>query len=350
MTKRFVTGSKSSFHSDKCCSEFQQWSNGKFANQAWKSNQKRLTSELKHLSLHFLLEGQMAVCDQVRAVKNVIIPLADKSHLMSLSPLQQVAGGSCLTALGAPAAPALVSLPRSQQCPSSLLPACLHLGPFQGPWEPQIRDFQSQTGHRMAYCSGSGAKAVLTEVDFGPAKSSHCSQSRARGAAWACFLGRHPLHRAEPFPGQWQQPEGPAGTWGHFSVTQTATTVAEQWAPHCCSLSPKVNKCHPALLLFVLLQPPAFPPCSDKEQPGQREGKHVLSLLNNRAFCNTLICEAANTRKGHSSVKPLWPPEADKNFTIDSISAVWGKLRHCSSNVDILCPNKSLNKYWSYQP
>lgn len=58
MTKRSVKGSKSSFHSDKCCSEFQQGSNGKFANQAWKSNQKRLTSVLKHLSLHFSLKGR----------------------------------------------------------------------------------------------------------------------------------------------------------------------------------------------------------------------------------------------------------------------------------------------------
>lgn len=208
MTKRFVTGSKSSFHSDKCCSEFQQWSNGKFANQAWKSNQKRLTSVLKHLSLHFLLEGQMVICNQVRAVKNAIIPLADKSHLMSLSPLQQVAGGSCLTALGAPAAPALVSLPRSQQCPSSLLSACLHLGPFQGPWEPQIRDFQSQTGHRMAYCSSSGAKAVLTEVDFGPAKEQSLFPVTSQGSSLGLFFGKAPPAEGRALP------RAVAAAWG----------------------------------------------------------------------------------------------------------------------------------------
>lgn len=70
---------------------------------------------------------------------------------------------------------------------------------------------------------------------------------------------------------------------------------------------PKVTKYHPALLVFVLPQPPAFLPCSDKERPGGKEGKHVFCLLlNNRGFCNTLVSEAASTRKGQNSVKPLW--------------------------------------------
>lgn len=82
--------------------------------------------------------------------------------------------------------------------------------------------------------------------------------------------------------------------------------------------------------MFVLLQPPALLLCSDKERPGRKEGKHVFCLLlNNREFCNTLICEAANTRNGQNSVKPLWPAEAGKNFTIDPISAVWVKPRDC---------------------
>lgn len=65
------------------------------------------------------------------------------------------------------------------------------------------------------------AKAVLREVDFGvlgQLKSSHHSQSLPTVAVWVCFWGRHALHRAEPFPEQWQQAEGPAGS-GDISVS-----------------------------------------------------------------------------------------------------------------------------------
>lgn len=175
---------------------------------------------------------------------------------------------------------------------------------------------------------------VLREVGFWgaePATEQSPFPIRTQCSSMGLFLGKaSPCSRQSP-----SQCSGSSlgACWevgmsvSHIDCHSSSKTVSTSL------LGPKVTKYHPALLAFVLLQPPALLPCSDKERPGQREGKHVFCLLlNNRGFCNTLICEAANTRKGQNSVKPLWPPEADKNFTIDSVRAVWGKPRHCLCN------------------
>lgn len=149
-------------------------------------------------------------------------------------------------------------------------------------------------------------------------KSSHHSQSQPSAALWVCFCPS-------------QSSGSSLGVLLGVGISLCHTDC------HSCSRAvstsllltqPQSKQNHPALLLLVLLQPPALLPRSDKEQPGQREGKTCF-FLNNRGFCNTLTCEAANTRKGQNSVKPLWPPEADKSFTTDSVGAVWGKPTHC---------------------
>lgn len=74
--------------------------------------------------LHFLLEGQMVVCNQVGAIKLLSFHWLKSPILISLKPLQQVTGGvlsDCV--LGTQTAPVHVSSPREPALPHH--PSCL---------------------------------------------------------------------------------------------------------------------------------------------------------------------------------------------------------------------------------
>lgn len=298
MTKRLLKGSKSSLHSDKCWSDhFSSDQTGSLQTRPGRAIRRGSTSVLKHPPCIFSLKGRWLYAIKLEQLKILSFHWLKSPPQVSLNPLQQVTGGvlpEC--ALGTQITPVLVSLPRG---PCTFLCACS---------TGSSRDLGN-----LRYSKTRQGTAWLTALAAGNLASvpKLCSERWILGCwravtipspspVWGCFWGRHPQSSCQGSGSSLRS------CWeGGISLSHTATAVVQQWAPH-CSLSPKVNKHHPALLLFVLLQPPALLPCSNKEQLGQREAKHVFCLLlNNRGFCNTLICEAANTRKGQNSVKPL---------------------------------------------